>query len=454
MIKTEIELNGTTSTMRVQFYLKKVSKTNSQIWLLTSIGGKATRVFTRLLIQPQYWVKKTRYEEGECALEDNRKMTANDIEHSKAVNKRLGEIIEYCHEYGKAINRPSILGEKPLEHTSENFKAFMYDKLGIKQGKVNPTLQFIEDLIEERKMSVNERTHKRIAPTTITSHMDTLKTLQRYCADKHVNLSFELFNKHFYVAFTDWLNGQNYCANTISRHFSILKCWLKLAWEQGLIKDIAFTHYTTKKVKTDDLALTEDEIARIYAIDFNSETVKKAIPSERKRIALERNRDNFIIACWTGLRYSDWAKLKGLDLSGETVSVRTQKTDATVALPIHPMVKAISKKYHGNIPTPPTRQSSLEHIQAICRLAGINEPYTKHVIKGGNVVTITKPRYEFIGNHTARRSFATNAYKRKIPTITIMAITGHTSEANFLRYLKISKEEHAKAITKEWNKNW
>lgn len=452
MIKTEIELNGTTSTMRVQFYLKKVSKTNSQIWLLTSIGGKATRVFTRLLIQPQYWVKKTRYQIGECALEDNSRMTANDLEHSREVNKRLGEILEYCHEYGKAINRPSILGEKTLEHTSENFKTFIYNKLGVNKPKKNPTLQFIEDLIEERKMSVNERTHKRIAPTTITSHMNTLKTLQRYCADNKVNLSFELFNKHFYVAFTDWLNNQNYCANTISRHFGILKCWLRVAYENGLVKDLAFTHYTTKKTNTDNIALTEDEIARIYAIDFESDEIKKAIHSKRKRIALERNRDNFIIACWTGLRYSDWTKLKGLDLSGETVSVRTQKTDATVALPIHPMVKAISKKYHGNIPTPPTRQSSWMHIKEIGKLAGINEPCIKHVIKGGKVVTITKPRYEFIGNHTARRSFATNAYKRKIPTITIMAITGHTSEANFLRYIKISNEEHAKAITKVWNK--
>ena len=49
-------------------------------------------------------------------------------------------------------------------------------------------------------------------------------------------------------------------------------------------------------------------------------------------------------------------------------------------------------------------------------------------------------------NHTARRSFATNMYLRGVPAISIMAITGHTTEANFLKYIKVDKEQHARIV--------
>lgn len=49
-------------------------------------------------------------------------------------------------------------------------------------------------------------------------------------------------------------------------------------------------------------------------------------------------------------------------------------------------------------------------------------------------------------NHTARRSFATNMYLKGVPTISIMAITGHTTEANFLKYIKVDKLQHARIV--------
>ena len=45
--------------------------------------------------------------------------------------------------------------------------------------------------------------------------------------------------------------------------------------------------------------------------------------------------------------------------------------------------------------------------------------------------------------HTSRRTFATNLYHKGMSTLAIMSMTGHTSEANFLKYIKIEKEEYA-----------
>ena len=50
--------------------------------------------------------------------------------------------------------------------------------------------------------------------------------------------------------------------------------------------------------------------------------------------------------------------------------------------------------------------------------------------------------------HTARRSFATNLYIDGAPMISIMKLTGHTTELNFLKYIKITKEENAEMMRK------
>ena len=57
-----------------------------------------------------------------------------------------------------------------------------------------------------------------------------------------------------------------------------------------------------------------------------------------------------------------------------------------------------------------------------------------------------KHKYDFITNHTARRSFATNMYQKNAPILSIMSITGHTTEANFLKYIKIDEQKHADMI--------
>ena len=58
------------------------------------------------------------------------------------------------------------------------------------------------------------------------------------------------------------------------------------------------------------------------------------------------------------------------------------------------------------------------------------------------------PKYQLVSSHTARRSFATNAYKSGVPTIAIMKITGHTKESTFLKYIKVSAQENADMLSR------
>ena len=54
--------------------------------------------------------------------------------------------------------------------------------------------------------------------------------------------------------------------------------------------------------------------------------------------------------------------------------------------------------------------------------------------------------------HTARRTFATNAYKAGVPLSAIMAVTGHSSEEMLRRYLKLGTKERALLAAAEFDK--
>ena len=128
------------------------------------------------------------------------------------------------------------------------------------------------------------------------------------------------------------------------------------------------------------------------------------------------------------------------------LKVRTEKTDEEVIIPLHPVAKSILEKYNGT-PRLISNQKFNEYIKDVCEIVGLNETITLTRTCGGKKMRITKPKFKFVSSHTARRSFATNAYKAGVPTLAIMAITGHRTEKVFLKYVKVTKEEHANLVS-------
>ena len=94
----------------------------------------------------------------------------------------------------------------------------------------------------------------------------------------------------------------------------------------------------------------------------------------------------------------------------------------------------------------PDKSKSIRHLRLLAKLAGIDEAVTIRENRGGQITTKTCPKYLLIMNHTARRSFATNLYLKGAQTISIMQMTGHTTESNFLKYIEVTKEENAEMM--------
>ena len=68
--------------------------------------------------------------------------------------------------------------------------------------------------------------------------------------------------------------------------------------------------------------------------------------------------------------------------------------------------------------------------------------------KGGEHKTEMIPKCQLIKSHTARRSFCTNKYKAGMSIYDIMLFSGHSTEKEFYKYIRIKDEERAAHIVK------
>lgn len=202
--------------------------------------------------------------------------------------------------------------------------------------------------------------------------------------------------------------------------------------------------------EVDSIYLTEEELRRIYDLDLTIELLMAAHPEAResdmlrKLDSLKVSRALFLIGSYSGLRVSDLLRVGSMNIV-DKIRIRTRKTDKEVVIPLHPIVKEMIEDSEV-LATPIPEQKYNKRIKELAQLAGITErvEITRRI--GGRRITEYKERWELVTTHTARRSFATNAYKASVPTLAIMKITGHTKESTFLKYIKIGNEENAEAL--------
>lgn len=276
-------------------------------------------------------------------------------------------------------------------------------------------------------------------PATLKQLRNTLAKLENYEKVKRVKLTFDKIDLAFYNSLVAYCTTDlNLSTNSIGNIIKNLKTFFHSAFEEGVHQNMIYRSRYFKKPSEESEAiyLCEDELFRI----------KTTILPNRH---LDNVRDLFLLACYTGVRSQDYNKLNKDSLinDGTMLKVRTEKTDEEVIIPLHPIAKGILDKYNGT-PRLISNQKFNEYIKDVCRIVGLTESVTISRTCGGKKTRITKPKYNFVSSHTARRSFATNAYKAGVPTLAIMAITGHRTEKVFLKYVKVTKEEHAKIVGK------
>ena len=241
--------------------------------------------------------------------------------------------------------------------------------------------------------------------------------------------------EEFLEDFIYYLRDCNMRNNTVKGLVEKIKAITSKAGNYGFSVNRTFNEVSVPEEDTCSIALSMNEITRAYYF--------KGLNPRQEKI-----RDLFIVGCLTGMRYSDYSTLEAENIQNGIIVKKTKKTGVTVHVPIHDYIWEIMDKYGGELP----RDISIQHfnrtIKVIFRKMGFTENVTFTRTVGHNVVTQTYQMWEIISSHTARRSAATNMYNSgRMKTLQIMLITGHTTEKNFFRYIKVSREENAKTIS-------
>lgn len=302
---------------------------------------------------------------------------------------------------------------------------------------------FVDAFITERKTSINTSTGEKYSDSITKHYTVTLKKIKDFVQKRKIKkFNFDSITLDFYFDFMEYLRKENYSTNTIGTQIKILKTFMSAARELGLHNNTDYLKKRFQKTSevTDQIYLSVEELEQLENLDL----------SKDKR--LENVRDLLILGAWTGLRFSDFNEISTNDIKlnspdGDIIIIRTQKTGRTVVIPIFPQVRRIIDRYKdrtaNSLPRPITNQKFNEYIKEVGKLAEIDEPVSLSITKGGVRIAKTTPKYEVMSSHVCRRSFATNAYKMGVPSITIREITGHNSESAFLRYIRATPKEHA-----------
>jgi len=269
---------------------------------------------------------------------------------------------------------------------------------------------------------------KRMSENYAKNYKTLLFHLNNFSEEYDVNIYTNSVNEEFLDDFITYLEEKNYKLNYINFLIILTKGMVKKAAIYGYAVDPSFDDVKVKTEESFSVYLSMNEITRIYYYD-------KLSPIQKKW------RDLFVLGCLTGLRYSDYSSLDSSNFQGDFIVKTTKKTGIKVVIPEHDYVKEIYNKYEGKIPNGLSLQQFNKHLKNISREIGFNDTVIINYIKGRKSITEIKPKWKLITTHTARRSFATNMYLTgRMKTFEIMAITGHTTEKSFFKYIKVTKE--------------
>ncbi|WP_407557331.1 tyrosine-type recombinase/integrase [Winogradskyella sp. 4-2091] len=315
---------------------------------------------------------------------------------------------------------------------------------------IDPTVTYVKDIHKgrveakkkQRKLSFWDFTETymenakiRLSANTLRSYKTILKNIKGYERYARIKLDWHNIDMDFYYSYMDYyLSYKALKTNGFGKVIKLLKSILNSATDQGYNTNMIYKSKAFKVISedTDNIYLNEEELSKIIGLDL----------SDNKK--LERVRDLFYIGCYTGLRFSDYNQITSENIKGGNLHVKTKKTGTLVVIPLLEETKSIIAKYNGNLPKAYTNQVTNRYLKQIGQLAGLTSDFNTYHTSGKGRIKQTFKKYEMISTHTARRSFATNMYKRGLDTIMIMGITGHSSEKVFMDYIKISKEENAK----------
>ena len=402
------------------------------------------------------WATKIRVSDGNWNAKDK------EIIRGASDRKKLADMKSFAEKLLRKLNGDEI------EITTEILRTELDNEFRPTKTKVleeeapkhsNYVVKFFEKYIEDCRTGEIKKGDKSIKKELIKNYDTSLGHLKLF-ESYYGRYKFSQLDKKHHKKFLNFLTNEfklssDAAGNTIKN----LKMLGNYANSEGVEVDpILFGSFYFKPsipIKPKPIYYNEEEIQRIFDYDF----------SDNPR--LDNTRDIFIIGLCTGLRISDFMQLSNEKISTvdgkEYFSVIQKKTGGEVFIPLHKLVRGTIKKLGGQLPKKITDVKFNLYVKEVCEKLEFDELVKGIVSKKieidlfGEKMKVKRgwedeyPRYELTASHVCRRSFATNNFG-KLPNKYIQAVTGHKTETQFLKYVKLTAFQEAKALGDVWDK--
>lgn len=421
--------------MQVSFYLKRANAEGATaLFSRLTYAGYKVKYFCPEKIEPKYWDTGS-----------HRAKRTKSFPEYPEFNQRLDDFEGTI----KTIYRRWVIENEEQQPTPEELKLVLdaHFKKDTSSPATKSVISFLKDLITRSKAGtrLHHKTGKPIHANTIKTYKTTLAHLTEFQKTRKRRIEFNTIDLDFYEDYKAYfITEKKLKVNTAGKHIQLLKTILNEAAEMGLHTNTAHRgkRFVTLREEADNIYLTAEEVDALERLNLEDHP------------RLDRVRDLFLIGIHTGQRFSDYSRINP-EMIGQDgfIHLIQVKTKNKVAIPLHPTVQRIFEKYTDTSLPEISEQKFNAYVKEIGQLIpSLCKSTPKSFTQGGIAVTQNLERWKQLSSHTARRTFATLWYRSgKVPAITIMAITGHTTEKNFLRYIKATPTDHARMMPISWN---
>ncbi|WP_321373425.1 site-specific integrase [uncultured Draconibacterium sp.] len=381
--------------LTINFIVKKArQKINGEIpvYVRFTLDSKRVELSTGIYCHPDKWDESGQHFSGRN-------------ERAQILNNRLSKIQNEIQDH---YNLLKSSGEDFDVITIENRIRNIDDSEGI----LKVFDYYLKNMHEKLGKSYSHETYKH--------YKSSRKRLGEFVKkfSKRTDYPVEKVDYKFLEAFDVFLKKEyKVHQNTAWNYHKHTRRVLNLAVSMDLIEKNPYKKYKVPLAETNRDFLTATELHAIQ---------DKEIKIQR----LDAIRDIFVFACYTGLSYSDIAKLHkdhlriGID-KNEWIFIDRTKTNNRCRIPVLPVAKFILEKYQntshykvkGLLLPVLTNQKMNSYLKELADICGVNKELTMHM---------------------ARHTFATTVtLSNGVPLETVSKILGHTNLKTTQIYAKI-----------------
>ena len=403
---------------------------------------KRVKLNSGLSINPQYWNSK------KCCISDTLPESLGDFNE---LNKLLHAELRKAEDI---ITIGIQRNENPLEFLKKYYKPDQSIECIKNEINSNINQELLKDVNFNKNIYFQIDEYIKVKTKKVSADMPRIYRnmkdhLQAFETFRKKPISFDILNLNFYEEFVDYLTYDYVIArrkdspvglktNTVGKTINQFKTFLKDRIKKGLIAAINMEDWIVLRVDVDAIYLSLKEINAIKNVNLLN------YPH------LVEYKNDLVLGCLTGLRFSDFSKIKQHDLREGMLFKKQQKSDHWVVIPLRTdALKILENRSFENF-KPATNPEFNRHIKTLAKLAGITESITHSYKKGNKLIAETRAKCDWITSHTCRRSFCTNEFLAGTPVSLIMKISGHKSEKDFYKYIRISPEAAAYKIKDIW----